>query len=74
MHSSEEGNYLRNNHRVLRPPSSELCVSHEISQQSVLYPDGIAPQSQGLEGTTYPGNKVQNAFPTPKMLRRSSAI
>ena len=55
-------------------PSSELCITHKFSNRSPSNPNGIPPQSPGLGGTTYPGNNVQEAFSTPKVLRQSSAI
>ena len=55
-------------------PSSELCITHKFSNRSPSNPNGIPPQSPGLGGTTYPGNNVQEAFLTPKVLRQSSAI
>ena len=53
---------------------SGLCFTHKFSKRSHSYPNGILPQSPGLGGTTYPGNTVQKAFLTPKVLRQSSAI
>jgi hypothetical protein len=55
-------------------PSWELCITHKFSNRSPSNPNGIPPQSPGLGGTTYPGNNVQEAFSTPKVLRQSSAI
>ena len=52
----------------------ELCITHKFSKRSPSNPNGIPPQSPGLGGTTYPGNNVQEAFSTPKVLRQSSAI
>ena len=54
--------------------SQELCITHKFSNRSPSNPNGIPPQSPGLGGTTYPGNNVQEAFSTPKVLRQSSAI
>mgnify|MGYP005658677037 CR=1 FL=1 len=54
--------------------SKELCITHKFSNRSPSNPNGIPPQSPGLGGTTYPGNNVQEAFSTPKVLRQSSAI
>jgi hypothetical protein len=55
-------------------PSEELCITHKFLNRSPSNPNGIPPQSPGLGGTTYPGNNVQEAFSTPKVLRQSSAI
>ena len=54
--------------------SEELCITHKFLNRSPSNPNGIPPQSPGLGGTTYPGNNVQEAFSTPKVLRQSSAI
>ena len=55
-------------------PALKLCITHKFSNRSPSNPNGIPPQSPGLGGTTYPGNNVQEAFSTPKVLRQSSAI
>ena len=51
-----------------------MSFAHTFSKRSHSNPNGIPPQSPGLGGTTYPGNNVQKAFSTPKVLRPSSAI
>jgi hypothetical protein len=55
-------------------PFEELSFTHKCSKRSHSNPNGIPPQSPRLGGRTYPGNKVQKAFSTPKVLRQSSAI
>ena len=44
-----------NRRAYIRFPSSELCLTHNLPTQSVLYPNGIPSFSPGLGGTTYPG-------------------
>ena len=44
------------------PRVGGLVLTVDLERKHFLYPEGIAPHSQGLGGTTYPGLSIRNAF------------